>query len=88
LDGKSVNGIEVCSAFMNLRVQRIWEPSDTERALFNLSEGVFVHFETHDEFKNALKVTEHFSRRTCHPIVIAEFILTSALSRKPIAIYM
>jgi hypothetical protein len=58
LDGHVMNERELEAVFSDLERSRFWKPSPTERAVYNLSEGYFIDFGSHEVFKQALKVRQ------------------------------
>jgi hypothetical protein len=56
LDGNTMTEDDLERIFLDLDISRFWKPSPTERAVYNLSEGFFIDFGSHEAFKQAVKV--------------------------------
>jgi hypothetical protein len=57
LDGHTITETELCAVFGTVYIANFWKPNQTERAVYNLSEGYFIDFGNHEEFKRAVKVS-------------------------------
>lgn len=57
LDGKMIEAAELRQVFHGYDLTKAWCPTDSDKAWFNLNDGCFVHFGSHDEFKRAVKVS-------------------------------
>jgi hypothetical protein len=57
LDGRIIEAAEFKQVFDGFDLIKAWPPTKGEKVFFNLSEGCFVDFGSHDEFKRAIKVS-------------------------------
>jgi hypothetical protein len=57
LDGSPLASMDLMSAFHNMQIVGAWNPSASDKAIYNLGDGMFVDFEDHESFKQALRVT-------------------------------